>query len=164
MIKKKKVFDKFCFIRNLAFGTLHIITSRTLFLVISILMRVIVSVGEASILPSAIAIGSKSLSDKYESLAMSTIDTCYTIGLMLGPSLGGALYHVAGLYLPFLVAGALALCLSVASLKARNDSTQSDAADSSSCSRISAVLRVTPILVSMLGKERLSLTKASKDI
>ena len=125
-------------------------------------MRIIVSVGEASILPSAIAIGSKSLSEKYDSLAMSSIDTCYTIGLMLGPSLGGALYDAAGLYLPFLVAGALALSLSVASLKARNNSPQSDVRDSSSNSRISDVLRVTPIWVSMLGKEKLSST--SKDI
>ena len=138
------------FFRNLAFGSLHIITSRTWFLVISILMRVLVSLGEASILPSAIAIGSKSLPGKYEGLAMSAIDTCYTIGLMLGPSLGGALYDVAGLFLPFLVAGALAASLSLAAFKLkRGDHSQQ--ADGNSGSRISDVLRVTPIWVSMLG-------------
>ena len=44
--------------RNSSFSVLHIITDRTLFLVLSFLMRVVVSVGEASIVPSAIAIGS----------------------------------------------------------------------------------------------------------
>ena len=32
--------------------------------------------------------------------------TCYVVGLMLGPSLGGLLYDAAGLALPFLVFGA----------------------------------------------------------
>ena len=117
---------------------------------ISILMRVIVSVGEASILPSAIAIGSKSLSEKYESLAMSTIDTCYTIGLMLGPSLGGALYDAAGLYLPFLVAGAMAATLTITSFKLRS-TTDIQQSDGKSSSRISDILRVTSVWVSILG-------------
>ena len=95
-----------------------------MFLAVSFIMRILVSVGEASILPSAIAIGLKDIIEyrkkttsplcmpgsqvcrpEQEALTLSLIDTCYVVGLMLGPSLGGLLYDAAGLVLPFLVFG-----------------------------------------------------------
>ena len=126
--------------RNSSFSILHIITDRTLFLVLSFLMRVVVSVGEASIVPSAIAIGSVIFKTSYniqlnkliltsffnsgsksfvdhEGLTMSSVDTSYTLGLMLGASLGGLLFDVAGVFLPFLVSGIMAACLALAALK-----------------------------------------------
>ena len=52
-----------------------------------------------------------------EALALSLIDTCYVVGLMLGPSLGGLLYDAAGLALPFLVFGAGAAGLAGVSIR-----------------------------------------------
>ena len=46
---------------------------------------------------------------------MSVIDASYFLGLMLGPSLGGVLYDLGGLFLPFLFVGGLALLLCLAS-------------------------------------------------
>ena len=46
---------------------------------------------------------------------MSAIDASYIVGLMLGPSLGGVLYDLGGLFLPFLFAGGSALLLCIAS-------------------------------------------------
>lgn len=80
-------------------------------------MRVTSSIGEASVVPSAMALASKSVTEKYESIAMSMVDISYTFGLMIGPSLGGALYDFGGLYLPFLVTASMSLSLSLASLK-----------------------------------------------
>ena len=103
-------------------------------------MRVVVSVGEASIVPSAIAIGSVIFKTSYniqlnkliltsffnsgsksfvdhEGLTMSSVDTSYTLGLMLGASLGGLLFDVGGVFLPFLVSGIMAACLALAALK-----------------------------------------------
>lgn len=48
---------------------------------------------------------------------MSSVDTSYTLGLMLGASLGGLLFDVAGVFLPFLVSGIMAACLALAALK-----------------------------------------------
>ena len=42
---------------NLCFCSLHIVEASSMFLAVSFIMRILVSVGEASILPSAIAIG-----------------------------------------------------------------------------------------------------------
>ena len=50
-------------------------------------------------------------SKRYEGLTMSAIDTSYVVGLMLGPSLGGFLFDLAGTYLPFLVFGCFGLQL-----------------------------------------------------
>ena len=52
-----------------------------------------------------------------EALTLSLIDTCYVVGLMLGPSLGGLLYDAAGLALPFLVFGAGAAGLAGISIR-----------------------------------------------
>ena len=49
--------------------------------------------------------GSQVCRPEQEALTLSLIDTCYVVGLMLGPSLGGLLYDAAGLVLPFLVFG-----------------------------------------------------------
>ena len=46
---------------------------------------------------------------------MSAIDASYVVGLMLGPSLGGVLYDLGGLYLPFITAGGSGLLLALAS-------------------------------------------------
>ena len=51
-------FKSFLFLnRNLCFTTLHFIEKKSFFLVISFTMRIITSIGEASMLPSAIAVG-----------------------------------------------------------------------------------------------------------
>ena len=42
---------------NLCFCSLNIVEASSMFLAVSFIMRILVSVGEASILPSAIAIG-----------------------------------------------------------------------------------------------------------
>ena len=52
-----------------------------------------------------------------EALTLSLIDTCYVVGLMLGPSLGGLLYDAAGLALPFLVFGGWAAALAGISIR-----------------------------------------------
>ena len=52
--------------RNICFTSLHIIERKSYFLAISFSMRVITSIGEASMLPSAIAVG-KENSLKFES-------------------------------------------------------------------------------------------------
>ena len=109
-----------------------------MFLAVSFIMRILVSVGEASILPSAIAIGlqdsrvqeeddltaplcmypgSQVCRPEQEALTLSLIDTCYVVGLMLGPSLGGLLYDAAGLALPFLVFGVGAAGLAGVSIR-----------------------------------------------
>ena len=106
-----------------------------MFLAVSFIMRVLVSVGEASILPSAIAIGLQDIKEykkttsplcmpgsqvcrpEQEALTLSLIDTCYVVGLMLGPSLGGLLYDAAGLVLPFLVFGGGAAGLAGVSIR-----------------------------------------------
>ena len=108
-----------------------------MFLAVSFIMRILVSVGEASILPSAIAIGlqdsrvqeeddltaplcmpgSQVCRPEQEALTLSLIDTCYVVGLMLGPSLGGLLYDAAGLALPFLVFGGGAAGLAGVSIR-----------------------------------------------
>ena len=53
------------------------------------------------------------MDSKYESLSISAIDTFYTLGLMLGPSLGGVLFDAAGVFLPFVVFGMFSLILTI---------------------------------------------------
>ena len=61
--------------------------------------------------------GSQVCRPEQEALALSLIDTCYVVGLMLGPSLGGLLYDAAGLVLPFLVFGGGAAGLAGVSIR-----------------------------------------------
>ena len=60
----KELFIKvaICF-RNLCFCSLAAMNHKSIFLAVSFAMRVLVSIGEASILPSAIAVGKQPYSD-----------------------------------------------------------------------------------------------------
>lgn len=77
----------------------------TSFFLLSVLVRVVTAVGESALPTAAMAIASRQVSPANEGKAVAACETCFGVGSMLGPSIGGLLYDLGGFPLPFAVFG-----------------------------------------------------------
>ena len=90
---------------NSVFGALYLVEEGTLFFLLSILVRVITAVGESALPIAAMALASRQVTSANEGKAVAACETCFGVGTVLGPSVGGLLYDLGGFCLPFWVAG-----------------------------------------------------------
>uniref|UniRef100_A0A0B7AZM1 Major facilitator superfamily (MFS) profile domain-containing protein n=1 Tax=Arion vulgaris TaxID=1028688 RepID=A0A0B7AZM1_9EUPU len=88
------------------FGFLDQGPSGTIFVVMSFLVRSIEALGVSAFSTASFAIISNEFPQHIASV-FATLETCLGIGLMVGPTIGGALYEVGGFGLPFWVVGAI---------------------------------------------------------
>jgi len=100
-------------IGNASFGFLYQVEETNLFFGLSILVRVIVAVGEASFTPAAFALAGKQVSPQNQGMAMSFAESFCGVGTMFGPTIGGYLYDIGGFPLPFWIFGGFSLLLAV---------------------------------------------------
>ncbi|XP_018012632.2 MFS-type transporter SLC18B1-like [Hyalella azteca] len=88
------------------FGFLNRMSGPTVFLTFSFIIRIMEALGNAAFLTTAFSIIAQEFSLNVAS-AFATLETFYGLGMIAGPSVGGALYELGGFTLPFVVLGSL---------------------------------------------------------
>ena len=96
----------------IAFGFLNHIDDATEFITASFIIRILEAVGCGAFITSAFSIIAKEFADNIGS-AFAAMETCFAVGLIVGPTVGGALFEVGGYTLPFVVLGAILLLQSL---------------------------------------------------
>ncbi|KAA0203699.1 hypothetical protein HAZT_HAZT007212 [Hyalella azteca] len=90
------------------FGNLSHVQDTKAFLTLSFIVRIVEALGYAGFLTAAFSIIAKEFSDNV-SVTFAALETCFGVGLIVGPTIGGALYELGGYTLPFMCMGSLLL-------------------------------------------------------
>ncbi|KFM70368.1 MFS-type transporter, partial [Stegodyphus mimosarum] len=88
------------------FGTLDLVQSRTSFVALAFVVRTVEGVGAAALRTSCYTIIASQFSEGIGT-TFAILETFLGIGLITGPTLGGALYDLGGYGLPFYVVGSI---------------------------------------------------------
>ena len=90
------------------FGFLNHIATTKAFVGLAFAVRIVEAMGNAGFLTASFSIIAKEFPDNVGS-TFAALETCFGVGLIVGPTVGGALYEVGGYTLPFLCMGSLLL-------------------------------------------------------
>ncbi|GAB6027839.1 hypothetical protein CHUAL_002065 [Chamberlinius hualienensis] len=90
---------------SVLFGMLNKVNSRSYFVLFAFLIRMVQGMGQAGFITSSLALIAKEFPNSVPT-TFSLIQTFFGIGILIGPSLGGALYEVGGYMTPFVCMGA----------------------------------------------------------
>ncbi|CAG9771956.1 unnamed protein product [Ceutorhynchus assimilis] len=86
------------------FGFLDKVEGRYPFIILSFVIRIVEAMGNAAFLTASFAIIAKEFPDKVAT-TFASLETFFGLGLIVGPTVGGALFQVGGYTLPFAVMG-----------------------------------------------------------
>ncbi|KAG5883594.1 hypothetical protein JTB14_004788 [Gonioctena quinquepunctata] len=86
------------------FGLLDKIEGRYPFIIFSFIIRIVEALGNAAFLTASFAIIAKEFPDNIAT-TFASLETFFGLGLIVGPTVGGALYQAGGYTLPFAVMG-----------------------------------------------------------
>ncbi|XP_045471927.1 MFS-type transporter SLC18B1-like [Harmonia axyridis] len=86
------------------FGLLDRVNGHTPFIVLSFTIRIIEALGNAAFLTASFAIIAKEFPNNV-AVTFASLETCFGFGLIVGPTVGGALFQLGGYTLPFAVMG-----------------------------------------------------------
>jgi len=95
-----------------AYGCLGLLHSGSLFLGLSMVLRVLEACGNSAFLTGSFSAIAREFPDKVASM-FAMIELFFGIGEIVGPVIGGALYEVGGFTLPFAVMGSLLFLSSI---------------------------------------------------
>merc|ERR1719153_244444 len=101
---------------NFFFGFLSQLEDKNTFLGLSIATRFIIAVGQAASNPAAYTLAGKQVGEENKGKAISIAESCFGIGTMVGPTVGGGLYEIGGFSLPFWVSGSIMLLMAFVTL------------------------------------------------
>jgi len=90
------------------FGFLNRIIDVNPFIYLSILVRIVEALGNAAFLTASFSIIAKEFPDNVGA-TFAALETCFGLGLIVGPTVGGALYEIGGYTLPFVCMGSVLL-------------------------------------------------------
>ena len=93
-------------ISTVAFGLLDHLPNGLLFIIPAFNLRIVESLGATAFATSSYSLITYRFADSTATM-FSIMETCFGLGLIVGPVLGGALYQFGGYTLPFLVLGIL---------------------------------------------------------
>ncbi|XP_023339119.1 MFS-type transporter SLC18B1 isoform X2 [Eurytemora carolleeae] len=105
-----------CALGNILFGFIGYVEEQTLFFVLSVLTRIFTAVGEAAITATCYPLAAYQVSKQNEGKAMAVAEAFFGVGTMLGASVGGILYDLAGFSIPFYVCGGILLASTLISI------------------------------------------------
>ncbi|XP_018015495.2 MFS-type transporter SLC18B1-like [Hyalella azteca] len=88
------------------FGFLNRMSGPTVFLTFSFIIRIMEALGGAAFSTTAYSITAQEFPLNVAS-AFATLETFFALGLIAGPTVGGALYELGGFTLPFVVLGSV---------------------------------------------------------
>merc|ERR1719376_878571 len=95
-----------------AYGCLGLLHSGSLFLALSMVLRIFEACGNSAFLTGSFSAIAREFPDKVASM-FAMIELFFGIGEIVGPVVGGALYEVGGFTLPFAVMGSLLFLSSI---------------------------------------------------
>ncbi|GFR33623.1 MFS-type transporter SLC18B1 [Trichonephila clavata] len=100
-----------------AFGSLDYVPAGTTYIALAFVVRIFEGFGAASLMTASFTIVAATFPDTVAT-SFSLMETAFGLGLIVGPTIGGALYQAGGFVLPFVVNGAFLLlgCLILAFL------------------------------------------------
>lgn len=90
------------------FGFLNRINDTEAFIYLSFLVRIVEALGNAGFLTASFSIIASEFPDNVGA-TFAALETCFGVGLIVGPTVGGALYEVGGYTLPFVCMGTVLL-------------------------------------------------------
>ncbi|CAL4152634.1 unnamed protein product [Meganyctiphanes norvegica] len=99
----------------ISFAFITYINDTNTFIGISFMIRIIAAMGHTAFTCTSFTITAMEFSDDVGAV-FGTLGTCYGLGFIIGPLVGGALYEVGGFLLPFIVLGCLLVLFTFASL------------------------------------------------
>ena len=100
---------------NASFGSLQTVSHHIPFLSLSVLIRVLIAVGESCVAPASYTLAGQQVSAEHSGKVVAVVETFFGVGTMLGPTVGGVLYDMGGFFLPFAVTGVMSVLVSLAS-------------------------------------------------
>ncbi|XP_076238345.1 MFS-type transporter SLC18B1 [Calliopsis andreniformis] len=86
------------------FGLLDKVNGHYPFIILSFVIRIVEAMGNAAFLTASFAIIAKEFPDNVAT-TFASLETFFGLGLIVGPTVGGALYQVGGYTTPFVVLG-----------------------------------------------------------
>ncbi|PZC87305.1 hypothetical protein B5X24_HaOG201541 [Helicoverpa armigera] len=96
------------------FGMLDKVEGHVPFITLSFIIRIVEAMGNAAFLTASFAIIAKEFPNNVATM-FASLETFFGLGLIVGPTLGGALYDYGGYSLPFAVLGSALFCAAVMS-------------------------------------------------
>ncbi|CAK9807234.1 MFS-type transporter SLC18B1 [Anthophora plagiata] len=97
------------------FGLLDKVEGHYPFIILSFVIRIIEAMGNAAFLTASFAIIAKEFPDNVAT-TFASLETFFGLGLIVGPTVGGALYQIGGYTTPFVVLGSALFITAVATV------------------------------------------------
>jgi len=97
---------------SILFGLLDKIQNGKLFLGLSFTLRIIEACGNAGFLTGSFSMIAKEFPDNVATM-FAILETFFGIGMIMGPTVGGALYEAGGFTLPFVTLGGVLVCATI---------------------------------------------------
>ncbi|KAI1305166.1 MFS-type transporter SLC18B1 [Halotydeus destructor] len=99
-------------VSTILFGLLDLVPAGGTFVTLAFVLRTLEGIGAASFETSTYTLMASEFPERVASI-FAILETSYGLGLILGPTIGGALYQAGGYTLPFVAAGSLILCVGI---------------------------------------------------
>ncbi|XP_055696245.1 MFS-type transporter SLC18B1-like isoform X1 [Lutzomyia longipalpis] len=131
------------------FGLLDQVPGHMPFISLAFIIRIIEALGNAAFLTASFAIIAKEFPDNVAT-TFASLETFFGLGLIVGPTLGGALYAVDGYYLPFVTLGSALFIVGILTIIILPHHSQDTGVTAEKAS-IFRVLRIPGVLVCTLG-------------
>ncbi|XP_015604899.1 MFS-type transporter SLC18B1 [Cephus cinctus] len=127
------------------FGLLDKVEGHYPFIILSFVIRIVEALGNAAFLTASFAIIAKEFPDNVAT-TFASLETFFGLGLIVGPTVGGALYQVGGYTTPFAVLGSALFLAAVmtAFVLPTHDNDEQDTQDSGGFMK---VLRIPGVMV-----------------
>jgi len=97
---------------SILFGLLDKIQNGKLFLGLSFTLRIIEACGNAGFLTGSFSMIAKEFPENVATM-FAILETFFGIGMIMGPTVGGALYEAGGFTLPFVTLGGVLVCATI---------------------------------------------------
>ncbi|XP_059486360.1 MFS-type transporter SLC18B1-like [Neocloeon triangulifer] len=127
------------------FGLLDRVEGHYPFIVLSFVIRIVEALGNAAFLTASFAIIAKEFPDNVAT-TFASLETFFGLGLITGPTVGGALYQVGGYTTPFAVMGSALFLSAVMTALVLPDHGDSDI-DAKTGPSMLAVLKIPGVLL-----------------
>lgn len=127
------------------FGFLDKVHGHYPFIVLSFLIRIIEAMGNAAFLTASFAIIAKEFPDNVAT-TFASLETFFGLGLIVGPTVGGALYEIGGYTTPFVVLGTALFLSAIMTWFVLPDHAEHEL-DSKTGASLSQVLQIPGVLL-----------------
>merc|ERR1711893_505272 len=99
-------------VTSILFGLLDRIENGKTFLALSFTLRIIEACGNSGFLTGSFSMIAKEFPDNVAAM-FAILETFFGIGMIMGPTVGGALYQAGGFTLPFAALGGVLVCATI---------------------------------------------------